>query len=405
MLGRVDKGNMRKGSGIAVAGLILTVSSHQVAGFLSVGCGRHFVSQACKVDSRRGTVRSILPDRRPKIRPRSLSVMEGVNGIEDGEVLGQEDYTRFGYNPDYEIQDENSFEDEETLMKWRNARVLSNDLWMFNGYNEKHAGDWLGNWVEYKVEESRLGGDPDEELQLGLVQGGSFVATTQIVLRGKEERPPMGYLQHSHKSGSGSGSQRSKGVHDLPPPVLDTLYTDSFRAVNGTQAVGNAYTLGAKRTLGKNEGDCSSPCCVWAEVGMREENVRVRCIFQYVQEQDISSIHRIYVVREGLRFLPAKKASDEALLYGAAGRGLYDPPRLSQSPMYYSMYAEGGLTLRFPLKIETGKAGVISVDWIAGRVRYQADRTFSSLGGECNTLEVTEILTEDAERFPPQERM
>lgn len=33
-------------------------------------------------------------------------------------------------------------------------------------------------------------------------------------------------------------------------------------------------------------------------------------------------------------------------LYGAAGMGLYDPPALSRSPLYFSIYSEGGLTLR-----------------------------------------------------------
>lgn len=36
----------------------------------------------------------------------------------------------------------------------------------------------------------------------------------------------------------------------------------------------------------------------------------------------------------------------KAELYGAAGKGLYDPPRLSRSPLYFSIYAQGGLTIR-----------------------------------------------------------
>lgn len=33
-------------------------------------------------------------------------------------------------------------------------------------------------------------------------------------------------------------------------------------------------------------------------------------------------------------------------LYGTAGKGLYDPSPLSRSPLYFSIYAEGGLTMR-----------------------------------------------------------
>lgn len=60
--------------------------------------------------------------------------------------------------------------------------------------------------------------------------------------------------------------------------------------------------------------------------------------------------------------------------------------------------------IRFPLQVEAGKGGVISVDWTAGHLRYQADRVFDVLDGSCRRLEVTEIGTEDAERFLPMEK-
>lgn len=59
---------------------------------------------------------------------------------------------------------------------------------------------------------------------------------------------------------------------------------------------------------------------------------------------------------------------------------------------------------RFPLKVEAGQAGVFSVDWTAGDMRYQADRVFDVLDGSCRRLEVTEIGTQDAEIYLPMEK-
>lgn len=54
--------------------------------------------------------------------------------------------------------------------------------------------------------------------------------------------------------------------------------------------------------------------------------------------------------------------------------------------------------------METGHGGVFSVDWTAGNLRYQADRVFDLLDGSCRRLEVTEIGTQDAEIFFPEEK-
>ncbi|CAN0168083.1 unnamed protein product, partial [Hapterophycus canaliculatus] len=107
---------------------------------------------------------------------------------------------------------------------------------------------------------------------------------------------------------------------------------------------------------------------------------------------------------EGLDRLPPEDGATEPELYGAAGKGLYDPSSLSRSPLYFSIYAEGGLTIRFPLRVEAGQAGVFSVDWTAGATRFQADRVFEALDGSLIRLEVTEIGTEDAEIFLPMEK-
>ena len=67
--------------------------------------------------------------------------------------------------------------------------------------------------------------------------------------------------------------------------------------------------------------------------------------------------------------------------------------------MYCSLYVEGGLTLVFPEKLSLNQSGFLSVDWIAGEMRYQADRKFAAPGRPVSSFEVTEIRTEDADTY------
>lgn len=66
-----------------------------------------------------------------------------------------------------------------------------------------------------------------------------------------------------------------------------------------------------------------------------------------------------------------------------------------------TLYCEGGVTLAFPLRVAADEGGVVSLDWIAGNMRYQIDRKFKVLDGSLSSLELTEIRKEDAEVRPP----
>ena len=68
---------------------------------------------------------------------------------------------------------------------------------------------------------------------------------------------------------------------------------------------------------------------------------------------------------------------------------------------YCSLYCEGGITLVFPTSVDAGASGFLSLDWIAGKMRYQLDRKFKSLDGSLASLELTEIMKSDAETFLP----
>ena len=59
-----------------------------------------------------------------------------------------------------------------------------------------------------------------------------------------------------------------------------------------------------------------------------------------------------------------------------------------------------------PTVVAANGPGVISLDWIAGQMRYQVDRKFKVLDGSLASLELTEIQKKDAEvvlpNFPHQ---
>jgi hypothetical protein len=62
------------------------------------------------------------------------------------------------------------------------------------------------------------------------------------------------------------------------------------------------------------------------------------------------------------------------------------------------------MTLAFPTSVAAGAAGVISLDWIAGSMRYQIDRKWKVFDGSLSSLELTEIRKDDAEIVPPSTR-
>ena len=118
------------------------------------------------------------------------------------------------------------------------------------------------------------------------------------------------------------------------------------------------------------------------------------------------SVRNVAIVREvlgGGEFVDGDAGDGD--IDGTPGRGLYDPP-LGDKSGYISLYCEGGVTLVFPTVVAANGPGVISLDWIAGQMRYQVDRKFKVLDGSLASLELTEIQKKDAEvvlpNFPHQ---
>ncbi|CAM9432049.1 unnamed protein product [Ectocarpus sp. 12 AP-2014] len=355
----------------------------------------------------------------------SSSVLQCAAGDDEDDNYGSADYSEYGYEPEFELQGGEPNADEETLASWRLEKLLANDRWQFGKYGTQNVGNWIGDWQEYVAEDLSAGSDPESDIgaMIGIIPGKKFVATTKITRRVIESAGDTKIFEHEQGQATGGEGQGAVGYEPeaCPQPVVETLFSDSFRGGNGTQVVGNAYT--SAENLAVAGGGADGP---WIEVGLRVQDVRMRCVFEYgpgaggsvdaeggegvpapeaaAAATRSTSIRRVFVVREGLDRLPPEDADKEPELYGSAGKGLYDPPSLSRSPLYFSIYAEGGLTMRFPLQVEEGQGGVFSVDWTAGSRRYQADRVFDVLDGSLRRLEVTEIGTQDAEVFLPTEK-
>lgn len=66
------------------------------------------------------------------------------------------------------------------------------------------------------------------------------------------------------------------------------------------KVVGNTYTTAEERP--SKAGSDSTE--VWVEMGLRVEDIRVRCVFQYDRDRSGASFKRVFLVREGLERLP-----------------------------------------------------------------------------------------------------
>ena len=118
----------------------------------------------------------------------------------------------------------------------------------------------------------------------------------------------------------------------------------------------------------------------------------------------LSSENDSLTVRDKLLSYPREEK--DAALYSAAGTGIYDPPGESRSRRYFSIYAQGRLTICFPTHCMLEGPESISMDWTPepGPMRYQADSKWRISDGSCYSLELTEINAADAEIYIPEIR-
>lgn len=271
--------------------------------------------------------------------------------------------------------------DSELLDAYRQKQWDANARWQLSTFAQSHLGAWSGSLALYRPERRADG-------TIGFVESASHSSATSVEALVAED-----------------GCVRWKEALGLDPATpLDSsgdLTYASFDRYAGCSAVGGAYTLMRKREGGR----------LLFEIGMREEGQRVRCKFVYKPASDTSDdptsdptsdqtpveLEELAIIREALG-----EGAAYAPAVSSAGGGLYDPPPLADRTDYCSLYCTGGLTLVFPARCDAAAPGFLSADWISGRMRYQADRKFQKLDGTLSSLELSEIQTEDAERFPSE---
>jgi hypothetical protein len=99
------------------------------------------------------------------------------------------------------------------------------------------------------------------------------------------------------------------------------------------------------------------------------------------------------IIREQLEGTPNQQVSPFSDL--TIGSEIYDPQ--AQGEPYEQFSFPGKITLFFPKILFSNSKGVLTIQWDGIKMRYQADRKFPSLeSGRINTLELTEIMPQDA---------
>ena len=308
---------------------------------------------------------------------------------------------------------EEELDSEELLEQYRAERWDNNAKWQLTTFAEAQMGSWEG------------------EIELYEADGKGGVR--RVV--GPWQPKCSSVAEVATSTGP---NQEVELVDTLPLPAAGLAFSQrmgaaAFRPEKGNMAVAGAYSLAAPQhfpdsSAQAESGEAAGQSGIVLEVSLREEARRVRCKFLYTRDESDESaggeasggaaaadeeaapprmsIKSMAVLREvsgGGEFVDNNAGSGD--IDGTPGRGLYDPP-LGDKTGYISLYCEGGVTVVFPTVVESGAPGVVSLDWIAGLMRYQVDRKFKKLDGSLSSLELTEIQKKDAEvvlpNFPHQ---
>ena len=270
---------------------------------------------------------------------------------------------------------EASMTDDDMLEEYRRQRWEDNAKWQLTTFAQSQLGSWEG-----EIELYELDGEGGMKRRVGpwapqcSCETAPTEANTEVDM--KDNLP---------------GVASEHAVEQIFGP-------STFRPELGSMAVASSFSLAMSQEKG------------WLfEVCIGEEDRRVRCKLLYGVEEGgeageggapAMALQGCAVVREargGKAFITDSEGAD---IDGSPGRGLYDPPK-GDKREYCSLYCEGGITLVFPTRVDADAPGCLSLDWIAGRMRYQIDRKFKKLDGSLASLELTEIQKSDAEVIAP----
>ncbi|KAL1525056.1 hypothetical protein AB1Y20_019929 [Prymnesium parvum] len=268
---------------------------------------------------------------------------------------------------------ESSMDDEAVLKEMRKKRWEDNARWQINVFARSQLGVFDGTSVEY-VQTVR----DDGSLRFSKEESSSSCSADVL-----------------------DGSASLFMVDKMRTPSLGIDLQADYRAFTpemGNMAVANAYTLAQADADGS----------ILLELALKEGTRRVRCKLLYNSgDSGERQLERLAVVKEAAEGSTFAQGDDMGTvdLDGSPGRGLYNPPSgMHDGSVYTTLYCDGGVTLKFPRAIPLNVPGCISLDWVAGKMRYQLDRKFSAMDGSLASLELTEISKEDSMIYPPSSK-
>lgn len=268
-----------------------------------------------------------------------------------------------------------NLDDDALLEKYREQRWDDNAKWQLTTFVEGQLGKWAGRMTRYEPETA-------EEGTVRLVAAGESACSCNVRVTVEV------------------GEQAVAVSDTLESAELATdqeMGAAAFRPEVGNMAVGKCFTFASAAAGGG----------LFVEVAIREAERRVRCKLAYAADGGgdlkVASVGVVREVDGGGAFVDGGTGGSDDV-DGTPGRGLYSPPPLAgdQKRNYCTLYCEGGVTLAFPTALGAADGGCISLDWIAGSMRYQLDRKFAKPDGSLSSLELTEIAKKDAENFPPE---
>jgi hypothetical protein len=244
--------------------------------------------------------------------------------------------------------------------------------WQLDVFMKAQAGIWSGVWSEYTPVPNG-GASGETVFRMTNIYKGRQECVGDADARVARWRE----LTLLHAPDGGPLAPAVVGEREMLPA--------NFRGVEGSMAADNVFSCSA---LSADEKAFD------AEVWIREGNYRTRVSFHYTAPApaDTLVLEKVLVKKE--RLGKQGPTAEEPELFGASGRGVYD--RTSRTPGSWDLTLHGGLSLSFPPELPRGAQGSVIVDWVAGRMRYQADRIFHQPDGTLHALEVTQIGSADS---------
>ncbi len=270
--------------------------------------------------------------------------------------------------------------DDELLQKYRDDMQNSNDQWQLNLFLKAQAGTWSGVWSEYTP------------VPNGGANGETVFRMTNIY-KGRQEcvgdydaRTVRWWdLTLLHAADGGP----------LEPVVVaeKEMLPTSFRGTLGAMTADNVFSCSRVWPQDGGGGGEMFDAEVWIRQG--EYRTRVTFVYESAAPDAAFEVHKIVVKKE--RLGKQGPTAEEPELFGSSGRGIYDPS--ARVPGSWDLSLHGGLSLVFPPTLPRGDKGAVIVDWIAGSMRFQADRLFDLPDGTLASLEVTQIGSDDSLLF------